>query len=106
MFVRNMLEKLKTVMALDVLDDETTKMVQMLIILRLSTKHINLWARQLEMKRREKCELGGLLKFEAIVIEIEEENNLERWSRRCTIFFKEGEESVLRSNRQPGLDGL
>ena len=58
-------------MALDVLDDETTKMVQMLIILRLSTKHINLWARQLEMKRREICELAGLMKFESIKADFE-----------------------------------
>ena len=42
LFVRNMLEKLKTVMAPDGLDDETTKMVQMLVILRLNKTHQSL----------------------------------------------------------------
>ena len=68
-------------------NDETTKMVQMLVILRFSTKHINLWTRQLEMKRRGICELARLMKFESAVIEIEKENNLERWARGCTNFF-------------------
>ena len=70
LFASNLLEKLKTDMNLDVLDDETTKMVQILVILKLSTKNINLWARQLEMKRKEKRELDGLMKFESIMREI------------------------------------
>ena len=31
------------------LDEETTRMVKKIMILRISTKHINLWIRQLEM---------------------------------------------------------
>ena len=36
----------------EMLDEETTRMVERIVAVRLSTKHINLWTRQLEMKRR------------------------------------------------------
>ena len=41
------------------LDEETRPMVEGIVVLRVATKHINLWTRQLEMKRREVAELAG-----------------------------------------------
>ena len=35
----------------EVLDEETIRMVEIIAVIRISTKHINLWIRQLEMKR-------------------------------------------------------
>ena len=56
------------------LDEETALNVERVVVVRISTKHINLWMRQLEMKRREMCELAGLMKFEGVKNEIEKEN--------------------------------
>ena len=42
------------------LDQETTKMVERIVVLRIATKHNNLWVRQLEMRRKEICTLAGL----------------------------------------------
>ena len=39
-------------------DDETAMMVERVAILRIATKHINIWIRQLEMKRKEMSELS------------------------------------------------
>ena len=39
------------------------------------------------MKRKEMCELAGLMKFEKIKEEIQKEKSLERWARRCTNHF-------------------
>ena len=36
-------------------DEETTKMIERMAVLRLSTKHINLWTRHLEMKMNGMC---------------------------------------------------
>ena len=59
-----LLEKMKETMNLNSLDEETTRMVERLVVLRISTKHVNLWMRQLEMKRNEKCMLAGLLNLD------------------------------------------
>ena len=40
------------------LDEETTRMTERLAVLRIATKHINLWTCQLEMKRNERA--GGV----------------------------------------------
>ena len=63
-FMTDMKAKMKTVMSEEALDQETTRHVERMIILRVSTKHINLWIRQLEMKRMEMCHLAVLLKIE------------------------------------------
>ena len=58
-----------------------------MVVLRISTKHINLWMRQLEMKRKEMSELAGLIGLQEVKKEISEEKSLERWARRCSNFF-------------------
>ena len=62
-------------------------MVERVVIVRLSTKHINIWIRQLEMKRGEILELAGLMGLEGVKAEVEKENSLEVWSKRCPNFF-------------------
>lgn len=81
--------KVKMMEWLDVLqlDRETIRMVERIVILRISTKLINLWIRQLEMKRKEVCELAGLMGFEVLKKEVETEKSLERWTRRCSNHF-------------------
>ena len=81
-----MLEKMEEVMGIDVGDHETTRMVERMVILRISTKHNNLWMRRLEMKRKEICELAGLMGLQEVK-EISEERSLERWAKRCSNFF-------------------
>ena len=54
-------EKVKELLNLEVLDEETSKMIERTVIVRISTKHINLWMRQLETKRKEMSELAGLI---------------------------------------------
>ena len=77
LFVNFLMGKLKDVIQVGDLDEKDTTMVKSIVILRLSTKHINLWMRQLEMKKPEMCELAELLRFEEIKKEIEAEKNLE-----------------------------
>ena len=62
-------------------------MVERFVVLRVATKHINLWKRQLEMKRKEICELAGLVELEDVKNEIREEKNLEKWANRSTNHF-------------------
>ena len=38
-------------------DEETIRMVERMAVLRIATKHVNLWTRQLEMKRDERAGL-------------------------------------------------
>ena len=59
--VTELLERMKEMMRVESLDEETTKMIERLVVLRVSTKHINIWIRQLEIKRREICELAGMI---------------------------------------------
>ena len=58
-----------------------------MVVLRDTTKHINLWMRQLEMKRREIIEVAWLMELDMVKKEIEEEKNLERWAKRCSHHF-------------------
>ena len=76
--MKALLERMMEMMRVESLDEETTKMIERLVVLRVSTKHINLWIRQLEMKRREMCELAGLMRLEKIKEEIQNEKSLER----------------------------
>ena len=69
-FTKIVLEKVGEMMKAEMLDEETTRMVERIIVLRISTKHINLWTRQLEMKRREIGELAGLIGFEGVKMEV------------------------------------
>ena len=85
--MRILLEKTRTMMNVRELDEETALNVERVVVVRISIKHINLWMRQLEMKRREMCELAGLMKFEWAKNEIEKEKSLEAWARRCTNYF-------------------
>ena len=73
--------KVEEMMNVDRLNEETARMVGRIVILRLSTKHINLWIRQLEMKRKEMWELAGLMRLERIKEEIQKERSLERWAK-------------------------
>ena len=82
-----LLERMKEMMRVESLDDETAMMVKRLMVVRISTKHINLWMRQLEMKRKEIGELAGLMKLGEVKKEIEKEKSLERWARGCTHHF-------------------
>ena len=75
--------------------DETTRMVERIVIMRVCTKHTNLWMRQLEMKRREIGELAGLIGFDGVKTEVEKEKNLEAWGKRCTHFFNEKTKRLL-----------
>ena len=56
-------------------------------ILRMTTKHVNLWMRQLEMKRRDVSDLAWLMGFDEIRREIETEKNIESWAKRCSHYF-------------------
>ena len=64
-------------------DEETTRM----IVVRVSTKHINLWMHQLEMKRKEIGELAEMMGFGEIKKESETEKDLERRGKRSTNCF-------------------
>ena len=67
------------------LDEETAMMVERLAVLRIITKHISQWNRQMEKK--EMGEQAGLLKFEEIKNEIGNEKSLQRWAYRCSHHF-------------------
>ena len=64
--MRSLLERMKETMTLESLDEETARMMERLVVVRISTKHINLWMRQLEMKRNEIMELAGLMGLEGV----------------------------------------
>ena len=74
-----LLESAKKVMNQETLDEETARAGERVVVLRICTKHINLWIRQLEIKRKEICQLAELLKVEEVRKEIEREKNLEKW---------------------------
>ena len=85
--VKMCVEKLGTMMKVEALDEETIRMVERIVVLRISTKHINLWMRQLEMKRQEMIELAGLMELDEIKKEISNAKSLESWGRRATNNF-------------------
>ena len=101
-FLRTVFERLNIATNHEVVDDETMEMVERVVIVRLSTKHINLWTRQLEMKRKEMSELAGLMGLVGIKKEIQEEKELERWARRCTTHFTKKMKRVL----YEGIDNI
>ena len=86
-FTKIVLEKVGEMMNVEMPDEETTRMVERIIVLRISTKHVNLWIRQLEMKRMEIGGLAELIGFERVKMEVAKEKSLERWARRCTHHF-------------------
>mgnify|MGYP004551794333 CR=1 FL=1 len=63
-FMKGVFERMKELLHMEVLDEETSRMFERIVIVRISTKHINLWMRLLEMKRREMSELAGLIGLE------------------------------------------
>ena len=71
------MEKTKELKAVHSLDDETIRMVERMVIIRISTKHINLWIRQLEMKRKETGQQAVLMRNEEVKREIERRKSLE-----------------------------
>ena len=73
-------------MGVDGFDEETTIMRKRLVAITVPTKHINMWMRQLEMKRKEICELAGLMGLETNK-EIQKEKSLEIWAKRFTNHF-------------------
>ena len=60
------MEKSTTTLKEEDLDEETTGLTERTVVLRISTKHINLWMRQLEMKMMEICELAGLMDLDEV----------------------------------------
>ena len=86
-WVNGLKEKTMAIMNVEDLDRETARDVERLAVLRVSTKHINLWMRQLEMKRNEICELAGSMGFDEVKNEIASEKSLEKWAKRCTHHF-------------------
>ena len=86
-FMLPLLKRMKEVMRVEKVDEETARNVERIAIIRISTKHINLWMRQLDMERKEICELAGLMELEVVKKEIEEEESIERWAKRCTNHF-------------------
>ena len=86
-FMNQLKGKVMKMMKVEYLDHETTKMVERIVVLRIATKHINLWSRQLEMKRKEISELAGLMKNDDVKKEVEVEKNLEKWAKSCTNHF-------------------
>ena len=80
---------MQDVMKMENMDEETTRMAKRMVVVRISTKHINLWMRQLDMKRNEICELAELMGLEWIRNEIATEKCLEKWAKRaCNHFTK------------------
>ena len=86
-FTRRMRDKTTELMMIEELGHETTRMTERLAVLRIATKHINLWIRQLEMKRKEMSELAGLMRLKEVEKEIENEKSLEKWAKRCSHHF-------------------
>ena len=85
--MEKLLKNMMKMMNVEELDEETTRMVERMVVLRVATKHINLWMRQLEMKRNEIRKLAGLIGFEVVKEEIGDERNLERWAKKSTHHF-------------------
>ena len=94
-FVKVLNERMMTTTKVDGLDAETIKNIERMVVLRISTKHINLWMRQLEMKRGEMSELAGLIGLDEIKREIESERSLETWAKRCTNSFTKNVKRML-----------
>ena len=94
-FMKDVLENLNDAMNMKILDQETARMVKRLVIMRISTKHINLWMRQLDMKRVEICKLAELMGCEDVKEEIQKEKSLERWAKRTNNHFTKNVKRML-----------
>ena len=87
--IKALLGKMQDVIKMENIDEETTRMTKRMVVIRISTKHINLWMRQLDMKRNEICELAELMGLEWIRNEIATEKSLEKLGKRaCNHFTK------------------
>ena len=95
MFVNELREKIMSMGKVEAFDQETIRDVERMVIIRVSTKHINLWMRQLEMKRKEMCKLARLLEFEDVGREIEAEKSLEKWAKRASNHFTKKMKKML-----------
>ena len=93
--MKDPLENLKDGMNVDILDEETTRTEKRLVVIRISSKHINLWIRQLDMKRVEICKLAELMGCEDVKEEIQKEKSLERWAKRTNNHFTEKVKMML-----------
>lgn len=94
-FLRRLLQTTTECFDVEHPDEETTLMVERLVILIISTKHVNLWMRQLAVKRSEVCELAELMGFEEVKKEIRSEKNLDAWARRGANRFTKSEKGML-----------
>ena len=56
-------------------DEETTRMVERVVGMRVGTKHINMWILQLVMKTNEMIKLAWLMKLEGVKNEVEKERS-------------------------------
>ena len=56
-FLGMIAKKVMTALNSDI-DEETARMTERMVVLRIATKHINLWVRQLKMKRKQIGELA------------------------------------------------
>ena len=81
-FLKELKRKMAALMKVGGLDEDTSSNVERMTILRISTKHINLWIRQLEMKRKEIGELADMIGLDQIKKEVGKEKNLERWAKK------------------------
>ena len=98
-------------MNVEALDQEIARDAERMVILRVSTKHINMWICQLEMKRKWICELDWLIGFDEVKKEVEKERNLEKWAKRCTNHFTkktkrmtfEENDNVVWSEKEKGV---
>ena len=77
-FLKELKQKTAAQMKVEGLDEDTSSDVEWMAVLRISTKHINLWIRQLEMKRKEIGELADMIGLDQIKKEVCKEKNLER----------------------------
>ena len=94
-FMKTLLEKMMKWLNVEELDEETTRMTERVVVLRISTKHINLWMRQLEMKRKAVCELAKLMGLETIQNEFQKEKSLEKWGKRTSNHFPKSVRRML-----------
>ena len=88
-------EKIMAMTKADELDDETIKNVERMVVLRISTKHINLWVRQLKMKRHEMSELAGLIGLDEIKRDCIREVSRKMGQEMHQLLHKECEENDI-----------
>ena len=62
-----------------------------MVVLRVATKHFNLWGRQLEMERLDMSNLAWLLKLDVVQKEIQHE----KWVRRASGNFTKNVKMML-----------